>query len=145
MFNKLVLFVTAIVLFTAVCSQAQHVQGTRKYRVVAYKKGNNAITSMSNTTEVVPYMNVYIPNTFTPNGDGLNDTFGIHGEAIREFSMQVYNRWGQVIFESAGIEDRWDGKHEGNQVPQGSYVYHFTAKGITGSSTSRNGTVNVIY
>ena len=124
---------------------AQNVQNSRKYRVVAYKNGNNGVTSTSNTTEVVPYMSIYIPNSFTPNGDGLNDTFGAYGEAIREFKMQVYNRWGQMIFESNNVSNQWDGTHLGEKVPQGSYVYKVIAKGVVGKQTTKDGTVNIVY
>jgi gliding motility-associated-like protein len=138
----LALLITAI---TAMSLSAQNVQSSRKYRVVAYKNGNSSVTSTSNTTEVVPYMTIYIPNSFTPNGDGLNDTFGVYGEAIKEFQMQVFNRWGQMIFESSNVDNRWDGTHEGIQVPQGSYVYRVIAKGITGKRTTKDGTVNIVY
>ncbi len=124
---------------------AQNVQESRKYRVVAYKNGNNGVTSTSNTTEVVPYMSIYIPNSFTPNGDGLNDMFGAYGEAIKDFKMQVYNRWGQLIFESNNVTNQWDGTHLGQKVPQGSYVYKVIAKGIVGKQTTKDGTVNLVY
>jgi gliding motility-associated-like protein len=136
------------VLFTAfACSavSAQNVTASRKYRVIAYKKGNNSISSMSNVTEVTPYMSIYIPNSFTPNGDGLNDTFGVYGEAIQGFRIQVFNRWGQMIFESTDVNLRWNGIYDGQQVPQGSYVYRVVASGITGKTTTRDGTVSVIY
>ncbi|MBK9638415.1 MAG: gliding motility-associated C-terminal domain-containing protein [Bacteroidetes bacterium] len=47
--------------------------------------------------DIVPAISFYIPNTFTPNGDGMNDTFGIAGEGVQDFSMQIFNRWGQLI------------------------------------------------
>jgi gliding motility-associated-like protein len=100
---------------------------------------------MSNVTEVTPYMSIYIPNSFTPNGDGLNDTFGVYGEAIQGFRIQVFNRWGQMIFESTDVNLRWNGIYDGQQVPQGSYVYRVVASGITGKTTTRDGTVSVIY
>ena len=134
-----------LVIFAACTVQAQNVSATRKYRVTAYKNGNPGVTSVSNTTEVVPYMSIYIPNSFTPNGDGMNDTFGAYGEAINDFKMQVFNRWGQVVFESSSFNNRWDGTFDGVQVPQGSYAYRVTAKGLTGKSSTKDGTVNIIY
>lgn len=127
-------------------TDAQQIQpGSRRYRVIAYKNGNPSVTSMSNTTEVIPYMSIYIPNSFTPNGDGMNDTFGVYGEAIKNFKMQVFNRWGQVIFESNNANNRWDGTFEGTQVPEGTYAYRVMATGLTGKSSTKDGTVNLIY
>jgi len=120
-------------------------QDARKYRVTAYKNGNSGISSLSNTAEVIPYMNIYIPNSFTPNGDGLNDTFGAIGEAIGEYTMQVFNRWGQLVFESTSYKSQWDGKYEGEPVPTGLYVYKMRAKGKAGNITQKEGTVTVVY
>jgi gliding motility-associated-like protein len=120
-------------------------QDTRKYRVTAYKNGNNSITSLSNTVDVVPYMNIYIPNSFTPNGDGLNDTFGAVGEAIGQYKMQVFNRWGQLVFETNSHKNQWDGTFDGEPVPTGLYVYKMEAKGKAGNLTHKEGTVTVVY
>ena len=68
---------------------------------------------------------IWIPNSFTPNGDGLNDEFKI--ETIAEFSkfqMSIYNRWGQLIFESKDAKNGWDGKFNGELVPIGVYTYN---------------------
>jgi gliding motility-associated-like protein len=90
-------------------------------------------------------MSIYIPNSFTPNGDGMNDTFGAYGEAVKDFKMQVFNRWGQVIFETNNFSTQWDGTFDGMPAPQGSYVYRVAATGITGRSATRDGTVSLIY
>lgn len=123
---------------------SQNMQYSRKYRVIAYKNGNSSITSMSNETEVIPTMYIYIPNSFTPNGDGMNDTFGISGEAIQNFSMQVFNRWGDLVFETKNANSVWDGTFNGNKVAQGVYVYKVTASNITGRKTQKEGTVTVV-
>lgn len=143
--KNLLVLTLLLALAGTISVSAQDVQSSRKYRVTAYKTGNPAITSMSNTVEVVPYMSIYIPNSFTPNGDGLNDMFGAYGEAILEFNMQIYNRWGQMIFEADNFSTKWDGTYEGTMVPQGSYVYKLSAKGITGNRTQKDGTVTVVY
>ena len=100
---------TGMLTVLALSSMAQ-MQYSRKYRVVAYKNGSPQTFSVSNEVEVIPPMTLYIPNTFTPNGDGLNDTFGIAGEAVKDFKMEVFNRWGQLVFESTNPNLRWDGK-----------------------------------
>lgn len=123
---------------------AQNYQYARKYRVTAYKNGSSQTVSMSNEVEVVPTMSLYIPDAFTPNGDGINDTFGISGEAIRNFNMRVYNRWGELVFESDNASTQWDGSFKGEKVPQGVYVYQVSAQAPTGQYANKKGTVTVV-
>src|SRR6185295_2220503 len=92
---------------------AQNILENKMYRVTAYKSGNNNIVSTSNYAEVIPPLSVFIPNAFTPNGDGINDTFGVKGEGIKNFVMRVYDRWGEVIFESENAKQQWDGTYKG--------------------------------
>ncbi len=68
-----------------------------------------------------------IPNAFTPNGDGINDYFfprQLLSKSVTAFRMQVFNRWGQVIFETDRVDGRgWDGKFNDKDQPVGVYVY----------------------
>lgn len=125
------------------CS-AQDVVQSRKYRVIAYKNGNPQIESVSNVVEVFPSIALYVPGAFTPNGDGINDEFGAYGEALFNFSMQIWNRWGQLVFESSSALDRWDGSYKGEKVPGGSYVYRISAKGADGQPALKSGEVLVL-
>lgn len=125
-------------------ASAQAPNNERKYRVIAYKTGANEITSMSNETVITPNLSVYVPNSFTPNGDGMNETFGAYSESVKAFNMEIYDRWGELVFESSNIENRWDGKFKGHAAPQGSYVYKITAKSITGKQITKKGSVNLI-
>jgi gliding motility-associated-like protein len=71
---------------------------------------------------VVPY----IPNAFTPNNDGLNDRFiilGIPYEQITHFNLQIYDRWGQMIYTSTDIRQGWDGTRNGTLCQEGVYVW----------------------
>ncbi len=67
----------------------------------------------------------HIPNAFTPNGDGLNDEFKLISKSdnISAFKLHIYNRWGQMVFESNDIPNGWDGKIKGEDAPAGTYVY----------------------
>ncbi len=65
-----------------------------------------------------------LPNAFTPNGDGLNDTYGVVAryDYAKLYSLSIYNRWGQKIFESADINTKWDGTYKGTPCMTGSYI-----------------------
>lgn len=70
------------------------------------------------------YKKVVIPNTFTPNGDGVNDTWAI--EALDTYptsTTQVFNRYGALVFKSTGYPQAWDGKYGGQVIPSGTYYY----------------------
>lgn len=67
----------------------------------------------------------YMPNAFTPNGDGLNDTFGPipRYDYVNRYHMSIFNRWGQMIYETTDINKGWDGTYKGSSVMKGAYVY----------------------
>ena len=69
---------------------------------------------------------VLVPNAFTPNGDGQNDEFQIFGsfDAVRHFEVQIFNRWGEKLFESFDRNFKWDGTYRGKLLPPDVYVYH---------------------
>lgn len=77
----------------------------------------------------------YIPNAFTPNNDGINDYFGVlNGFAVQNFSMKIYNRYGQMVFSSNDIAKKWDGKFKGKLMSPGSYTWsmvYINGRGFT--------------
>lgn len=66
---------------------------------------------------------LFVPNSFTPNGDGKNDTFFAKGTGIRDFKMSIYDRWGEKIFETEDITRAWDGTYKGKTVQEGTYAW----------------------
>ena len=68
---------------------------------------------------------LYLPSAFTPNGDGLNDVFRAQTicAQVDDFHLQIYNRWGRLLFKSNNISDGWDGTYKNNPLPIGTYVY----------------------
>lgn len=142
--NVLKLLTFGLILLGSIGTSEAQVSVSRKYRVIAYKTGSPQIFSVSNEVNIVPNMSIYIPNTFTPNGDGLNDTFGVAGEAIQEFNIKIFNRWGQLIFESSNANERWDGTYLGQKVPMGTYVYKVTASSPNGMRQNKEGNINVV-
>lgn len=81
--------------------------------------------TMGLEVKVEPIYTFYIPNSFTPDADGINDDFFGTGEGFDSYSMYIYDRWGELIFESNDPEYHWDGTYKGKQVQQGTYPYRF--------------------
>ncbi|QRR02961.1 PKD domain-containing protein [Dyadobacter sandarakinus] len=72
----------------------------------------------------------FIPDAFTPDGEGNNEVLEIFGAYYTNFSMRIYNRWGEVIYATNNIEDRWDGTYKGLKVQPGSYPYVLSYEGL---------------
>lgn len=73
----------------------------------------------------------YIPNAFTPNGDGINDVFKTTALDIEDYEIEVYNLWGERVFNTNTPEYGWDGIYKGKQSPQGVYLYKVKFKGLS--------------
>ena len=84
--------------------------------------GNCSITDHITLTEFCP-STLFIPNSFTPDGDGKNDSFNASGTYIGDFEMYIYNRWGEMIYKSESITQDWDGRYKGKDVQVDVYVY----------------------
>jgi gliding motility-associated-like protein len=76
---------------------------------------------------------LYIPNTFTPNTDIVNDTWYVQGTCLGEFNCVIYNRWGEKIIELNDIKEGWNGKYKEKDVPEGVYVFMIQVKTKTGT------------
>jgi gliding motility-associated-like protein len=87
----------------------------------------NITSSASATVTVIDCSSqsadLYIPNIFSPNDDGLNEVFYVRGEGITGLELLIYNRWGEKIFESADINHGWDGTYKGKECIPGVYTY----------------------
>jgi gliding motility-associated-like protein len=71
---------------------------------------------------------LHIPNAFTPNSDGNNETIGpvTLGCPITELTFRIYNRWGELVFETSDRSKKWDGYYKGMIQPGGVYIYTCT-------------------
>ncbi len=95
------------------------------FQVVKNNYGCSDTTSR--TLKIKKSFAIYIPNTFTPNEDGLNDGFMAKGYNIKEFSIRIYDRWGHVVFESNDINNAWDGRTKNSSEPIKNDVYVWQA------------------
>jgi gliding motility-associated-like protein len=80
--------------------------------------------TVSDTMFVKVYNDIFIPNAFTPNADGVNDTWNIPAlGAYPNFELFIYNRYGQLIFHTKHTPVAWDGTYQGNPCTNGVYTY----------------------
>lgn len=107
---------------------------------------NNCGTTQDDVLFTKGICKVYVPSGFTPNGDGLNDLFRVTGvEVISEFNLKIFNRWGQIIFETNDKTKGWDGKLKGTVLSTGTFVYILKyTESNTGLSQTLKGTVTLI-
>lgn len=85
---------------------------------------------------------LYVPNTFTPNKNLVNDTWFVKGTCINAFKCWIFNRWGQKLIELNSISESWDGTYNGEEVPDGVYVYLIEAETNNGT-IHKNGHITV--
>ena len=99
------------------------------------------------TDTVTVHVFPHIPNAFTPNGDGLNDDFRILGvppEHITRFNIQIFNRWGQLVFSSSNILESWDGKLNGSFCEPGVYSWVIYYELNNKTRVSNKGTLTLL-
>jgi gliding motility-associated-like protein len=87
---------------------------------------------------------VYIANIFSPNGDGNNDILYLHSQFVKEMSFKVYNRWGNLVFESSEISQGWDGRYKNKDCPDGVYFYVAEVTFVDDSSVVKKGSVTLV-
>ena len=89
---------------------------------------------------------LYIPNLFSPNGDGSNDVFGIFTDdlSVLQFSLKIFNRWGEKVFESNDYHQGWDGYFNGELSPSENYVYETSITFVDGQTEKRKGSVLLV-
>jgi len=97
------------------------------YRITAISKKDSTIISNSNIVRDINIPRISIPNAFTPNDDYLNDFFEAECYGCILTKMQIFNRWGELIFESTKSDAKWDGLFKGQKCPLGVYYYHILA------------------
>ncbi|MBL7884473.1 MAG: gliding motility-associated C-terminal domain-containing protein, partial [Bacteroidia bacterium] len=107
---------------------------------------NMCFDSIVHCLDIKPDYTFFIPNAFTPNGSGLNDVFKPKGENIVEFTMRIFDRWGNEVFTSTNMNDGWDGRVKGKgQIAQVDvYAYIIEIKDTIGEYHKYIGHVTIV-
>jgi gliding motility-associated-like protein len=87
---------------------------------------------------------VYVPNTFTPNNDGMNDVFQISGGNFVEMECLIFNRWGELVYTLDSPNEVWDGTFNGIKCQDGTYVWKLTYTDFTNDEYQISGHVNLL-
>lgn len=127
---------------------------TIENKLTINKAGNYTVTVSNQCGSKTASINVlsicdapiYIPNAFTPNKDRLNEVFRVPPtDSYQLNSFKIYNRWGELIFNTRNIKEGWDGTYKGIQQSSGIYTYLISITSLkTGKTSQRNGSVHLI-
>jgi len=104
----------------------------------------NAQCVESDVVEVDYCPEIFIPNAFTPNGDGKNDIWYVYGVGLRDVEYMIFNRWGELLFTGSSQDIGWDGYYKGHLCQIDVYVYKVKYKGITAKERTRYGRISLI-
>ena len=110
------------------------------FKIQAIKDTNQFVESFSNMLCLISEAKIFVPNAFTPNKDGKNEVFiprailifNQTGNPILDYKFEIYNRWGEQVFESNDLNVGWDGTYKGELCQEGHYVYKVRALSLDG-------------
>ncbi|NNE27583.1 MAG: PKD domain-containing protein [Saprospiraceae bacterium] len=108
----------------------------------------NCPDTISKRIDVRPFATLFLPNAFTPDNNGTNDEFLGNGyyDGISDYTMEIWNRWGEKIFETDDPTEGWNGQYNnsGQALPQGVYIYHIMYSGPRGEREIKKGQVTLL-
>jgi gliding motility-associated-like protein len=94
--------------------------------------------------EVIQPFRIWMPNAFTPNGDARNERFLPVTTSVSNYNLNIFNRWGSLVFQSQDPDEGWNGKFAGNDAAQGVYVYVLSTSDLCGKKDVRKGTFMLV-
>lgn len=96
---------------------------------------------------IVPFTEIFGPNAFTPNNDGINDVFYLSPYGVKDLKLQIYNRWGALVYETTdpSVDGGWDGTYQGVDLAEGVYLYKLFYSGLVKSEDGvKKGTIHLL-
>ena len=118
---------------------------TGKYNInLMVKNDYGCENNLTKTITIKPDISVFIPNSFSPNNDGVNDIFNVKASGIEMFNMKVFDRWGKIIFESNNIDDGWNGDITNYSDQSNIYIYFIELYDYNNKRWVYNGEIKLI-
>jgi len=117
--------------------------GYYEVQLVVWNEGNCADT-MDMSMCIRDSEAIFLPDVFSPNGDGNNDVLFVRGPTIIELDFAIYDRWGARLFSTSSVGNGWDGTVEGDQSASGVYLYTLTARTEDGDDIKRTGNITLV-
>ena len=111
------------------------------YTIRAIPSGGGLLQAYSNVVTITFDSQVFVPNAFTPNGDGVNDVFQPVAFMTNEYKIRIFNRWGEMVFHSESADVPWYGFFDGEPAPQSLYTYIIEFVDQNGGSKTQAGKV----
>jgi gliding motility-associated-like protein len=111
------------------------------------KSDKGCMDTITKSVSVGEDFNIYVPNVFSPNGDGVNETFQPKGYGIVKYEMNIFNRWGEKLFTTTDFTQGWDGSNQKKakeSVQEGVYVWRIQYTNVFGKSAELHGTVSLL-
>ncbi|MFN8287317.1 MAG: gliding motility-associated C-terminal domain-containing protein [Chitinophagales bacterium] len=115
--------------------------------LVTVSEQNGTTTCYGSATlhvDVLPEQPVFVPNSFTPNGDGNNDLFLIYGQDVKTMNLKIFNRWGELVFESTNQLQGWDGTYRGQLQNDAVFTYDVMVTFLNNKKVEKKGTVTLL-
>ncbi|WP_374950431.1 gliding motility-associated C-terminal domain-containing protein [Mucilaginibacter sp.] len=117
--------------------------------VIYYAESTDPVSGLKSATRATATVTindvvVFVPNAFSPNGDGNNDVLFYYGSNIQKATFSVYDQWGELQFRSTSLNSGWDGTYKGRNQPVGVYVYYIEATMNSGTVVKKKGTVTLL-
>ncbi|WP_345249228.1 T9SS type B sorting domain-containing protein [Nibrella saemangeumensis] len=109
-----------------------------RFRIIA--NAGNGTVSYSNFFELRQNAKIFAPDVFTPNGDGQNDEFTVIGKYWKKFTLTIFNRWGETLYQTTETGKGWDGLINGQPAEPGTYIYRAEIEDNTGVRSVKRGT-----
>ncbi len=117
--------------------------GSYKVCLTAFSSGNcPSMLCKQASADIEPLIG--LPTAFSPNGDGENDILYVRGAAIETLDLKIFNRWGQLVFETTSMQKGWDGTFNGQPQPMEAYAYVLNATFIDGTAKQMKGNITLL-